>query len=251
MRRPSFSLFFDVEPTPAFATPRVPRFAFVASCLLFAAPFAYPAGFNYTVPAGTAVNAVAVDATGNTYLTGTTSSSTFPATPGVFQPHYAGGQCNQSIFGPTGVFTEPAPCNDAFVVKLDPTGAVVWATYLGGSGDDAGQAISVDAGGNVYIAGITAPGIGASTNNFPTTSGSAFPTSATNGDGFVVKLNAAGSQMIFGTYLPGVGTYAGYGYGQTKTIAMTIDSNGSVYVAGSLAPASFNFPTTAGAFQTS
>ena len=136
-------------------------------------------------------------------------------------------------------------------MKLDPTGAVVWSTYLGGSGDDAGQAIAVDAAGDVYVVGITAPGIGASANNFPTTSGSAFPASATSGDGFVVELNPTGSQMIFGTYLPGLGTYNGYGYGQTKTIAMTIDSNGSAYVAASLAPSSFNFPTTAGAFQTS
>jgi hypothetical protein len=128
---------------------------------------------------------------------------------------------------------------------------VVWATYLGGAGDDAGQAIAVDAAGDVYIAGITAPGIGVSTNNFPTSTGSAFPASATSGDGFVVKLNAAGSQMMFGTYLPGIGTYVGYGYGRGDTVAMAIDPSGSVYVAGSIAPASFNFPTTAGAFQTS
>jgi uncharacterized protein (TIGR03437 family) len=118
-------------------------------------------------------------------------------------------------------------------MKLDPTGAVVWATYLGGTvsgpilGGNSwgGAAIAVDAAGDVYVAGIT----GAS--NFPTTAGSAFPSS--NGGGFVVKLNPAGSKLIYGTYLG------------SSAIAMAVDSNGNAYVAGS------GFPTTAGALQSS
>jgi hypothetical protein len=62
----------------------------------FAAQWAWAAGgFNYSVPTGAGVNAVAVDAAGNTYLTGYTSSATFPATPGAFQTKYAGGQCSE------------------------------------------------------------------------------------------------------------------------------------------------------------
>src|ERR1035438_5340769 len=171
------------------------------ACALFimmpsAAQWAWAAGgFNYSLPAG--VTATAVDAAGNTYLTGYTSSATFPATPGAFQTQYVGGQlgCNESVVVGGSAGTMPEPCNDGFVVKLDATGAVVWATYIGGTGDDAaGEAIAVDAAGDVYIAGITAPAIGFSTSNFPTTSGSAFPVSATAGDGFVVKLNAAGTR---------------------------------------------------------
>jgi uncharacterized protein (TIGR03437 family) len=197
-------------------------------------------GFNYSLSDTTAlVRAMAVDAAGNTYLTGSTASATFPTTPGVFQPAFGGGQCYQITPGGS----SPVPCDDAFVVKLDPTGAIVWATYLGGSGNDSGSSIAVDAAGNVYVAGRTSPGTSpanqAAANNFPTTSGSLFPSpSATNDSGFVVKLSADGSQMIYGTYFPGV-------------VAITVDSNGSAYVVTEANPAQQNFPTTAGTFQTS
>jgi len=122
-------------------------------------------------------------------------------------------------------------------MKLDPTGAVVWATYLGGGGYDAGNAIAVDAAGNVYVAGQTA------SSNFPVAAGAAFPSLTTQSDAFVVKLNPAGSQMIYGTYLPGI-AFSG-------SVSMALDSNGNAYVAGQARPMQFNFPTTAGAYATS
>lgn len=190
------------------------------------------------------IQAIAVDSAGNTYLTGSTCSATFATTPGVFQPQYGGGAC-RSFFTPGGSF--PLPSGDAFVVKLDPNGSVVWATYLGGSGEDVAQSIAVDAAGDVYVAGTTVPRAAAGANTFPMTAGSAFPSGVTQNDGFLVKLNATGSQMIYGTYLPGM-AYAG---SLSATVSMAIDANGSAYVVGQAEPAQFNFPTTAGAFQMS
>jgi uncharacterized protein (TIGR03437 family) len=204
------------------------------------ATYGFSAGFNYTVPDPTAViGAVAVDAAGNTYLTGSTSSSTFPTTPGVFQPEFGGGQC--VVFDP---HANAVPCDDAFVVKLDPTGVVVWATYLGGSGNDIGDAIAVDPYGYVYVAGVTSPSSAQTPNTFPTTTGSVFPSPpATAANAFVVRINPAGSQMLYGTYIPGIAYTGG--------VALAVDSDGDAYVAGNTEPANVNFPTTAGAFQTS
>jgi len=197
-------------------------------------------GFNYQFSdQSTVIQAVAVDAAGNTYLTGSTQSSAFPTTAGVFQPTFGGGQC--VVFDP---HASAVPCDDAFVIKLDPNGAVIWATYLGGSGNDIGDAIAVDPYGFVYVAGVTSPSSAQTPNNFPTTAGSVFPSpSVTVGDAFVVRLNPAGSTMIYGTYIPGI-SYAG-------SVAMAVDSGGAAYVSGQASPAHFNFPTTAGAFQSS
>ncbi len=197
-------------------------------------------GFNYQFPsfgeAPPAITAIAVDAVGNTYATGFTCSSKFPTTSGALQTQFGGGACL------LGMFPNPAGGGDAFVVKLDPTGAVVWATYLGGSGYDAGNAIAVDAAGNVYVAGQTA------SKNFPVTIGAAFPSMTTPSDGFVVKLNPTGSQMIYGTYLPGI-AFSGIAF--SGAVSMALDSNGNTYIAGQARPATFNFPTTAGAYATS
>jgi hypothetical protein len=188
------------------------------------------AGFNYQFPnlgsAPPTITAMAVDATGNTYVTGNLCTATLPVTAGAFQAQLGSGFCGMFELG-----------GDAFVIKFDPTGAVVWATYLGGSGYDAGNAIAVDAAGNVYVAGETA------SQNFPVTASAAFPNLTTSSDGFVVKLNPAGSQMIYGTYLPGI-TF-------NETVLMALDSSGNTYITGGAEPAQFNFPATAGAYQTS
>jgi uncharacterized protein (TIGR03437 family) len=219
------------------ALPKVQTVPRRRCCLLFfavalASAQSGNAGFNYQLPDSTAmITAVAVDAGGNTYLTGSTTSPTFPATPGAFQTQYGGGTCPM----PLGFVTLSPPCPDAFAIKLNPMGTVVWATYLGGSGADEGSAIAVDAGGNVYIAGGTA------SSNFPVTAGAAFPTLPGMPNvtaGFVVKLNAAGSQMIYGTYLPAMAA------------GLALDASGSAYAAGSADHPSSPFPTTAGAFQT-
>ena len=81
---------------------------------------------------------IAVDAAGNAYVTGLTQSTDFPTTPGAFQTTYGGGEF------------------DAFVTKLNPTGtALVYSTYLGGSGYDYGRGIAVDTAGNAYVTGVT------------------------------------------------------------------------------------------------
>jgi len=164
-------------------------------------------------------NGIAVDAEGNAYVVGYTSSSNFPTTAGASQTSFGGG---------TGF--------DTFVTKLNPTGsALVYSTYLGGSGTDFGRRIAVDAGGNAYVVGQT------TSNNFPTTAG-AFKTSFGGGysDAFLTKLNPSGSALVYSTYLGGSGEDDGSG--------ISVDADGNAYMAGFTQSA--DFPATAGAFQT-
>jgi Beta-propeller repeat len=161
---------------------------------------------------------IAVDASGNAYVTGETSSANFPTIPGAFQTSYGGG-------------------GDAFVTKLNASGTgLVYSTYLGGSSGDNGYGIAVDGSGNAYVTGYTG------SNNFPTTPG-AFQTSYGGGpyDAFVTKLNATGTALVYSTYLGG--NDSDYGMG------IALDSSGNAYVAGETK--STNFPTTADAFQSS
>jgi len=180
---------------------------------------AYLGGSGFDNGAG-----IVVDAAGNAYVTGFTASTDFPTTAGAFQTAFAGS-------GPFGF-------GDAFVTKLDPTGsALVYSTYLGGSSDDLGSGIAVDTAGNAYVTG------GASTN-FPTTAG-AFQTtfastSSINLDAFVTKLNPTGSGAVYSTYIGGSGGDSGSG--------IAVDGAGNAYVTGGTNSA--DFPTTAGAFQT-
>jgi hypothetical protein len=115
---------------------------------------------------------IAVDSVGNAYVTGATESSKFPTTPDAFQTTY-GGPPPQALFG------------DAFVTKLNSSGSIVYSTYLGGSNDDGGSGIAVDLAGNAYVTGAT------SSANFPTTGGAFQSTFAGNLDAFVTKLALA------------------------------------------------------------
>jgi hypothetical protein len=108
---------------------------------------------------------------------------------------------------------------------LGPSGAALYSTYLGGSGDDSGSGIAVDTFGDAYITGST------SSTNFPT----ANAPQAVNGglsDGFVVELNAAGSALAYSTYLGGASFDQGYG--------IAVDGGGAAYVTGFTE--SSNFP---------
>jgi uncharacterized repeat protein (TIGR01451 family) len=152
-------------------------------------------------------HAIAVNASGDAYVVGYTDSTNFPTTNAL-----------QAANG-------GAP--DAFVAKLNAAGSVlVYSTYLGGSSDDGASEIAVDASENAYIAGVTG------STNFPTMN----PIQAANGggsDAFVAKLNAAGSALVYSTYLGGNGNdYAN---------AIAVNASGNAYVAGYTA--STNFPT--------
>jgi len=174
---------------------------------------------------GDLANGIAVDSAGNAYVVGFTCSTDFP-TMNPLQPSYAGGN---------------PYCGDAFVTKLNHTGtALVYSTYLGGSNADYGLGIAVDSAGNAYVTGYT------TSTDFPITPG-AFQTVCNGGSGcsqygdaFVAKINAAGSALVYSTYLGGNTYDTSYG--------VAVDSSGNAYVTGQTS--STDFPTTSGAFQT-
>jgi len=164
--------------------------------------------------------AIALDTSGNSYVTGSVTSTDFPTTPGAFQPTNSLGSVNHP---------------KAFVTKLNSTGsALVYSTYLGGAASDSGVGIAVDTAGHAYVTGFT------ESADFPTTPGAFQPTLAgVNGDAFVTKLNVLGTGLVYSTYLGGTASNAGVG--------IAIDTTGNAYVTGNTQ--STNFPTTIGAFQ--
>ena len=178
-------------------------------------------------------NAIALDTSGDAYVTGSTASSNFPTTDGAFQT-VLGGSSN------------------AFVTELNPTGTdEVYSTYLGGSGGDSALAITVDTNGFAYVAGNT------TSSNFPVTEGvleganvanSVYFSSSLSGygaAGFVTKLNQGGTAPVYSTYLEGPGT---------SVTGLAVDSNGAAYIAGSaftaLAGNFTGFQTTPDALST-
>jgi hypothetical protein len=200
-------------------------------------------------------NAIAVDAAGNAYVAGQTVSTDFPVTQEAFQVH------NNAAGLKVG---------NAFVTKLNPTGtALVYSTYLGGSGEpvapgqcssaqfvptgeeDGADAIAVDAAGNAYVTGA------AVSTDFPVTAG-AFQTqnnAAANQitNAFVAKLNPTGTALVYSTYLGGNGLGGSNATQLTScagdaSSALAVDSAGDAYVAG--IAFSSDFPVTQGAFQT-
>src|SRR5207253_1131168 len=101
--------------------------------------------------------AIAVDSSGNAYVTGATHSPDFPVA-NAFQSTNPQGVCTSSPESP------PIPCGVAVVTKLNAAGtALVYSTYLGGSGGDSGASIAVDSSGNAWVTGSTA------STNFPVT----------------------------------------------------------------------------------
>ena len=117
---------------------------------------------------------------------------------------------------------------------IDPT--LVYSTYLGGGGDDLGSSVAVDSNNNVYIAGTT------SSINFPLQN-AAFAANAGLSDIFVTKIDAAGANIIYSTYVGGSGLDRGDG--------IAVDSSGNAFVVGRVDSSSTNFPTTPGSFATS
>ncbi len=165
------------------------------------------------------VGGVAVDASGNVYVVGTTEAEDFVVTAGALQTTI---NRDLQIKGPDGT----RPLRDAFVVKLNSSGTMVYATYLGGNADDRGYEIAVDSSGNAYVTGMTG------STNFPVVN--AYQNASHHaGDAFVAKLNASGTALLYSTYLGGAKYDAGY--------AIAVDSSGAAYVAG--VTRSSDFPT--------
>jgi uncharacterized repeat protein (TIGR01451 family) len=156
-----------------------------------------------------------LDSSNNVYITGSTNSIGFP-TVNPFQAAHS-----NPCPGAGG-----SPCEDAYITKINATGnAIVYSTFLGGSDDDRGQAIAVDAEGNAYVTGYTG------STNFPTAN-ALQPESASDSTAFVTKVNASGSTLVYSTYLGGSRGEAGTG--------IAVDAAGNAYIAG--ATISDDFP---------
>jgi hypothetical protein len=156
--------------------------------------------------------AITADAIGNAYVTGSTVSLDFPL-QNPFQRAKAGVQ-------------------NAFVAKLAPAGTtLLYSTYLGGSGTgrpsvDAGNAIGVDPGGNMYIAGVT------NSADFPTTNAFQSAYLGLNSNAFITKIGAPGGQLLYSTFLGGSSL--------DEATALRVDASGNAFVAGYTS--SSNFP---------
>ncbi len=159
---------------------------------------------------------LAVDASGNAYVTGATSTSAFPITPGAFDTSFNG----QS---------------DVFVAKLNAQGNNLrWGTFLGGGNLENAWSLTLDGQGGVYVSGST------KSDDFPVTPG-AYDTSLSRGnyDAFVAKLNNTGSELMFATYCGG----SSWEHGQD----IAVDKDGRIYLAGRTG--SGNMDVTSGAWD--
>ena len=166
--------------------------------------------------------AITVDAQGRAYVTGIATASDFPTTPGAFRT------VGCPDLGLPGY-------GDGFVARVGVGGALEYSTFLCGYGYDSPNDIARDAAGNMIVAGTTTAGDFPTVNALQPTSG-VFPTGTT---GFVSKLNAAGTQLLFSTYLGGT-------INDTLN-GLAVDGQGNVYVTGETE--SDDFPTTPGVFQ--
>ncbi|HEX8150790.1 MAG TPA: SBBP repeat-containing protein [Pyrinomonadaceae bacterium] len=161
-------------------------------------------------------SSIAVDASGNAYVTGVTETTDFPVTPGAFQPASGG-------------------ANDGFVTKLNASGsALVYSTYLGGDNTEWSRSVALDAAGAAYVVG------GTSSTDFPVKN-ALQPAKKGFEDVFLTKLAPDGKALEYSTYLGGTG----YEYGYDARVA--VDAAGAAYLTGSTS--SEDFPVTPGAFQ--
>ncbi len=168
---------------------------------------------------------VAVDAAGAAYVTGATTSTDFPATVGAYDTTHNNNR-------------------DVLVAKVraDGTG-LVYATYIGGAYNDIGRAVAVDSSGNAYVTGDT------TSDSFPTVAGPDLvfndtPNSETNA--FVLKLNAAGSALVYSGFIEGANNDNGRG--------IVVDTTGFAFVVGDTFSDTLTaptFPITAGAYDNS
>jgi uncharacterized protein (TIGR03437 family) len=153
---------------------------------------------------GNLVYAIATDAAGDAYVAGSTWDMAFPVTTSAFQT-------TLSVPTPQPV---PPPLtfpSDAFVAKINPSGnAMIWATFLGGTGSDRAQTLATDAAGNVWVSGIT------NSTDFP--SSSQWP----NSSEFLAELSSSGSALVYSALFPG----------SSFSAALAVDASGAVHTAG-------------------
>jgi hypothetical protein len=157
---------------------------------------------------------IAVDVSGNAYVTGSTASTAFPAT--------------------VGPYLTPNGLDDAFVAKVRSDGtALEYAGYIGGSGNDQGRGIAVDSLGNAYVTGTTR----SDETTFPVIGG---PDLTYNGsdDAFVAKVNAGGTALDYAGYIGGAGSDIGFG--------IAVDGFGNAFVTGSTDSSEATFPAAVG-----
>jgi hypothetical protein len=158
---------------------------------------------------------IAVDPSGSSYITGSTESSDFPNSTNANDTSYGGN-------------------SDAYILKLNPDGtSMVYSTFIGGSQEDNARSIEVNANGNAFITGYT------ESSNFPYTAGAYDTIYSGIQDAFVLQLNAAGSLLVYSTYIGGnSGEFCW---------SIQIDTVNNVYISGYTA--SNNFPTTSNAYD--
>jgi len=160
---------------------------------------------------------IAVDGSGNAYVTGYTSSTqaTFPVTGGP-DPTYNGG-------------------TDAFVAKVNASGtALVYCGYIGGSDLDYGYGIAVDGSGNAYVAGLAF----STQATFPVIGGPDLTYNGGSSDAFVAKVNASGTSLVYCGYIGGSDNDEGYG--------IAVDGSGNAYVTGCTSSTEATFPVIGG-----
>jgi len=161
---------------------------------------------------------IAIDGSGNAYLTGDTTSTDFPAISGAYDTSYNGGEW------------------DAFITKLNSSGStLLYSTYLGDNSNDCGSGIDIDGNGNAYVTGVT------NSTDFPTTPGAYNTTHNGLYDAFITKVNSSGSDLAYSTFLGGELSDDGRG--------IAVDGRGDAYVIGGTH--SITFPTTTDAFDPS
>jgi len=166
--------------------------------------------------------AITVDAQGRAYVTGTATTTDFPTTPGAFRT------VGCPDLGLPGY-------GDGFVAKVSPAGALVYSTFLCGNGVDDPSDIALDTAGNMVVAGTTRSGDFPTVNALQATSGT-YPLGTT---GFVSKLSADGTHLVFSTYFGGTIN--------DMLNGLAVDGQGNVYVTGETE--SDDFPTTPGVLQ--
>ncbi len=173
------------------------------------------------------VTGIRIDSTGAAYAAGFTSSTDFPATAGAYRIANSGS-------------------TDAFVTKIDSSGSsLAYSTFLGGSNTDRAYGIDINSSGEAYVAGQTY------SSSFPTTPGAFRATHGGAADGFVARLNATGSALLYSTFLGGSGTCLVSDpfrqYSCDGAFSVSVDSSGQAWVAGI---AGIGFPLS-GAIQSS